>query len=77
MGHNGRMANNELDNLKLEGVSHLLYFPDLSLSDFFLFGMSKPPIKDRVFHAIEEIITAVHKVSDELTLEDLQSVFFN
>jgi hypothetical protein len=39
--------------------------------------MLKQKIKDRVFRTGEEIITAVHKVWDKLTLEDLQSVFFN
>jgi hypothetical protein len=39
--------------------------------------MLKWKIKDRVFWTNEEIMTAVHKVWDKLTLEDLQSVFFN
>jgi hypothetical protein len=30
-----------------------------------------------VFPTIEEMMTAVHKVWDKLTLENLQSVFFN
>jgi hypothetical protein len=39
--------------------------------------MLKQKIKDRVFQTVEEIIIAVDRVWDELTLEDLQSVFFN
>jgi hypothetical protein len=39
--------------------------------------MLKGRIKDRPFRAIEEIITAVHRVWSEVTLDDLQSVFFN
>jgi hypothetical protein len=34
-------------------------------------------IKDRVFQMIEEIMTDVYRVWDELTIDDLQSVFFN
>jgi hypothetical protein len=39
--------------------------------------MLKDKIKDRLFRTIEEIITAVHMVWSEVTLDDLQSVFFN
>jgi hypothetical protein len=30
-----------------------------------------------MFQVVEEIMTAVHRVWDELALEDMQSVFFN
>jgi hypothetical protein len=77
MCHNSRKAIDELDNLKLDRIRHLPYSPDLSPCDFWLFGMLKQKIKDRVFQMVEEIMTAVHRVWDELTLEDIQSVFFN
>jgi hypothetical protein len=77
MCHNARMVTEELGRLKLHRVPHPPYSPDLSPSDFWLFGMLKDRIKDRLFRAIEEIITAVHRVWSEVTLDDLQSVFFN
>jgi hypothetical protein len=64
-------------NLKLDRIPHPSYSPDLSSCDFWLFGILKQEIKDRVFQTIEEIMTTFHKVFDELTLKDLQSVFFN
>jgi hypothetical protein len=42
-----------------------------------LFGILKHNIKDWIFQTVEEIMTAVHRAWHELTLEDLQSVFFN
>jgi hypothetical protein len=67
----------ELANLKFDRVPHPPYSPDLSPCDFWLFGILKQKIKDRVFQMIEKLMTAFHRVWDELTLEDLQSVFFN
>jgi hypothetical protein len=75
--HNGRKVTDELDNLKLDRVPNPPYSPDLSRCDFCLFGMLKQKIKDWLFQAVEEIITAFHKGWDELILEDLQSDFFN
>jgi transposase len=77
MCHNGRKVANELDNLKLDRVPHPPYSPDLSPCDFWLFNMLKQAIKDREFHAVEEIPSAFHEVSSQVTSEDLQSVFFN
>jgi hypothetical protein len=39
--------------------------------------MLKQKIKDLVFQRVEEMMIAFHRVCDELTLDDLQSVFFN
>jgi histone-lysine N-methyltransferase SETMAR len=71
------MVTEELSRLKSERVPHPPYSPDLSPWDSCLFGMLKDKIKDRLFRTIEEIITAVHRVWSEVTLDDLQSIFFN
>jgi hypothetical protein len=39
--------------------------------------MLKQKIKDRMLQTIEEIMTAVHRVWNERTWDDLQSDFFN
>jgi hypothetical protein len=77
MCHNGRKATDELENLKLVRVAHPPYSPDLSLSDFWLFGMLKQRIQDLVFGRTEEIWMAIRHVWSEVTFEDLQSVFFD
>jgi hypothetical protein len=77
MCHSGHNVTDEFDNLKLDCVPHPPYSPDPSPCDFWLFEMLKRKIKDQVFQVVEETMTAVHKVWDELTLEDLQSILFN
>jgi hypothetical protein len=77
MCHNDRKVTNEFAHLKLDRIPHPPYSPDLSPCDFWLFGMLKQKIKDRVFQIVEEMMTAVHRVWDELTLDDLQTIFFN
>jgi hypothetical protein len=77
MSHNGRKVTDELEVLKLDRVPYLLYSPDVSPRDFWLFGMLKQDIKDRVFQTIEEILDAIRHVWRDVTLERLQSVFFD
>jgi hypothetical protein len=77
MCHNGRKVTDELANVKLACIHHPSDSPDLSPCDFWPFGMMKQKIKDRVCQTIRELMTAVHRVWDDLTLDDLQSVFFN
>jgi hypothetical protein len=77
MCHNGRKVTDEFDNRKLQRVAHSSYSPDLSPCDFWRFGTLKQKIKDREFSGIEEIMNAVQAIWREVTLERLQSVFFN
>jgi histone-lysine N-methyltransferase SETMAR len=67
----------EFDDLKLNRVPHPPYSPDLSLCDFWLFGMLKHQIKDRTFRATEEILNAIRDLWNEVTSDQLHSVFFN
>jgi hypothetical protein len=77
MCHNGRKVTDELEVLRLEGIPHPPYSPDLSPCDFWLFGVLKQNIKDQVFQTIEKILDAIRHVWREVTLERLQSVFFD
>jgi hypothetical protein len=77
MCQNGRKVTDQLANLRFDRIPHSLYSPDLSPCDFWLFGMLKQKITDRVFQTIEEIMIAFHRAEDELISNDLQSVFFN
>jgi hypothetical protein len=77
MCHNGRKVTDEFDDLKLQRITHPSYSPYLSPCDFWLFGMLKQKMKDREFSGVEEIINAVQEIWREVTLERLQSVFFN
>jgi hypothetical protein len=75
--HNRPKVIDKLDNLKLDRVPRPSYSSDLSPCDFWLFEILKQKIKDQVFQTVEEIIIAIHRISDELVLEDPQAVFFN
>jgi hypothetical protein len=77
MCHNGRKVTDESDNGKLQRVAHPPYSPNLSPCDFSLFGMLKQKMKDRELSGVEEIMNAVQEIWREVTLERLQSVFFN
>jgi hypothetical protein len=73
MCHNGRKVTDELDNLKLDRVPRPLYSPDMSPRDFWLFGILKQKSRIRYFDSF----SLFHRVWDELTLEDMLSIFFN
>jgi hypothetical protein len=77
MCNNGCKVTDELENLNLVRVAHPPDSRDLSPCDFWLFGMLKQKIQDRVFDTTEEILMAIRKVWSEVTFEDLQSVFFD
>jgi hypothetical protein len=77
MCHKGRKVTDELDNLKLDRVSHPFYSPDLSLCDFCLSGLLKQEIKHREFHAVAETVSAFHEGESQVTSEGLHPVFFN
>jgi transposase len=51
------------------------YSPDLSPCDFWLFGMAKEKMKDREFHAVQEIRRGLTEICNDLTFQDVQSVF--
>jgi transposase len=56
---------------------HPLYSRDLSPCDFWLFGMLKEKIKDRVFRSEQHILAAITRTRNELAFEDIQRVFLN
>jgi hypothetical protein len=62
MSHNGRKVTDELANLKLHCVPHSRPLPELSPYGFWLFGILKQNIKDRMFQTVEEIMTVFHGV---------------
>jgi hypothetical protein len=77
MSDNRRKATDELDNLRRDRVPHPPYSPDLSPCNFWLFGMLKQAVKDREFHAVQEIESAFHEIWSQVISESLNSVFFN
>jgi hypothetical protein len=61
----------------LNAFSTPFYSSELSPCDFLLFGILKHEMRDRLLQTAEEIGTTVKTIFDGLTLEEVQSVFFN
>jgi hypothetical protein len=53
------------------------YSPDLNPCDFWLFGMLKGILKDRDFHSHDEIKEVITMAWNDLTFDEVQSVFQN
>jgi hypothetical protein len=58
-------------------LPHPPYSPDLSLCDFWLFGMLKRILKNRYFHSHDEIEEAITMAWNDITFDEVQSVFRN
>jgi hypothetical protein len=54
---------------------HPLSSPDLSPCDFWFFGIAKGKMKDREFHTVQDIRRRLTEIWNNLTFEDVQSVF--
>jgi transposase len=77
MCHNGAKIIEKLEKRHIARAPRLAYSPDLSPCDFWLFGILKQKMKERVFRSEEQILTAITESWNELTFEDIQGVFHN
>jgi hypothetical protein len=75
MCHNGNKISEKLAKRSIERAPHPLHSPDISPCDFWLFGMLKQKMKDREFQSQQAILSAVAKMRNDLTSEDIQRVF--
>jgi hypothetical protein len=65
----------KIDRKGLVRCPHPPYFPDLSPCDFWFFGMVKEKIKDCKFRTVQDILRRLTEICNNLTFEDVQSVF--
>jgi histone-lysine N-methyltransferase SETMAR len=75
MCHNGSKVAAKFEKYHVIRSPHPPYSPDTSPCDFWLFGMLKEVLKDREFSSSDEIEEAITKVWDDLTFDQVQSVF--
>jgi hypothetical protein len=75
MSHNGDKISEKLAKRSIERAPHLLYSPDISPCDFWLFDMLKHNMKDREFQSQQAIVSPVAKMWNDLTFADVQGVF--
>jgi hypothetical protein len=76
MCHNGHKVWGKFDQGSIERAPHPPYSPDVSVCNFWLFGMLKHEIKDRECQSQEEIVRAIAESWDDLTFAEVQSVFW-
>jgi hypothetical protein len=67
----------KISDAKLERLPLQAYSPDLSLCDFWLFGMLKGNIKNRAFQTFKKNLKAFTLIWNGVIFEQLQSVFLN
>jgi transposase len=75
--HNGAKITEKLEKRHIERAPYSPYSPDLNPCDFWLFGILKQKIKERVFQNEEQILAAITESWNEFTFEDIQRVFHN
>jgi transposase len=72
MCHNGAKIIEKLEKRHIARAPRPPYSPDLSPCDFWLFGILKRKMKERVFQSEEQILAAITKSWNELTFEDIR-----
>jgi hypothetical protein len=75
MCHSARKISLELEHKKIERAPHPAYSPDFSRCDFWPFGLLKEKLKEQELSISDEIIEAITTIWNEVTFEELQSVF--
>jgi histone-lysine N-methyltransferase SETMAR len=73
--HDGGEIQGKFDIKGLVRAPHSPYSPDLSPCDFWFFGMAKGKMKDREFHTVQDLRRHLTEIWNDLTFEDVQSVF--
>jgi hypothetical protein len=64
-----------LEDNNLKSAPHPLYYPDLALNDFFLFGHVKRLLQGTEFQTAEEFLDGVVRILADIPLETLMATF--
>jgi hypothetical protein len=75
--HNGKKITAEIQHLMFARALHAAYSLYLSQCDFWLFGLMKHSLKAREIRAIQDLISPLANLWDDLTFEDVQAVFLD
>jgi hypothetical protein len=75
--HNGSKVASKFEQRHIFRLPHQPCSPDISPCDFWLFGLLKGIMKDRKFHSHDEIEEAITVAWNNLTFEDVQSIFYD
>jgi hypothetical protein len=75
MDHNVQKISLELEHNKSERIPHPTYSPDISPCDFLLFDFLKEKLKKQELSTSDEITEVIMTMWNDVTFEELQSVF--
>jgi histone-lysine N-methyltransferase SETMAR len=67
----------KIKHRRLVRAPHPPYSPDHSPFDFWLFGLMKHSLKDRKIQGVQGLISERTDIWDDLTFEDVQTVFLD
>jgi hypothetical protein len=73
--HNDGKISLELEHNKIEQTPHPAYSPAISLRDFWLFDFLKEKLKESELSTLDGIIEAITTIWNDVTFEELQSMF--
>jgi hypothetical protein len=74
-GHDSRKIQEKFETKSLARSPHPSYSPDLSPCDFWFFGMAKRKMRDQKFHTVQDILGRLTEIWNDLSFENVQSVF--
>jgi hypothetical protein len=75
MCHNARKISLELEHNKIERAPHPAYSLDINPCDIWLFGFLKEKLEEQELSTTDEIIKAITTICNDVSFEELQSVF--
>jgi transposase len=75
--HHGLKVASKFEKQHIFPLPHPPYSPDINPCDFWLFDLLKGIMKDREFHSHDEIEEAITMAGNDLTFDDVQSVFYD
>jgi hypothetical protein len=73
--HNGSKLKSKIQKNHISRIPPQLYLPDISSCNFWLFEMFKQILRDQEFSPNDEIEDAIAHAWNDLTFDDVQSVF--
>jgi hypothetical protein len=75
--HNGPKVASKFEKHHIFRLPHPPDLPYITACDFWLLALLKGMMKDREFHSHEEIEEAITVAWNDLTFEDVQSIFYD
>jgi transposase len=72
---NGLKVTSKIKKNRISRMPHSPYSPDINPYDFWFFGMLKQILRDREFSSSGEIEDAIAQICNDLTFDDVQSIF--